>query len=116
LRVDWQTLRRLPLSGGIVFNFTALFTPVPEFRDEPYIPSLVLKILKEGKKNLMEYKSTWHVEHACVPALEAYEQEQVKKGWVKPENADETTWTVATLAESPYFPGWEAKWHRQQGS
>jgi len=67
LRVDWQTLRRLPLSAGVVFNFKALFTPVQEFRDEPYIPALLLKILKEGKKSLMEYKSTWHVEHVCVP-------------------------------------------------
>ena len=115
LRVDWQTLRRMPLSGGIVFNFKALFTPMQEFRDEPYVPSLVLKILKEGKKNLMEYKNTWHVEHVCIPELEKYEKEQVVKGLVRPENPDETTWTVTTLAESPYFPGWEEKWHRQQG-
>ncbi|KAL9586218.1 MAG: hypothetical protein Q9212_001043 [Teloschistes hypoglaucus] len=33
LRVDWQTLRRLPLSGCIIFNFKALFTPVEEFRE-----------------------------------------------------------------------------------
>ncbi|KAL8899947.1 MAG: hypothetical protein Q9207_005937 [Kuettlingeria erythrocarpa] len=32
LRVDWQTLRRLPLSGAIIFNFKALFTPIEEFR------------------------------------------------------------------------------------
>ena len=32
LRVDWQTLRRMPLSGGIIFNFKALFTPITEFR------------------------------------------------------------------------------------
>jgi hypothetical protein len=115
LRVDWQTLRRLPLSGGIVFNFKALFTPVQEFRDEPYIPALLLKILKDGKKNLMEYKNTWHVEHVCLPELEEYDREQVTKGLVKPDNADEKTWNVATLAESPYFPGWEEKWHRQQG-
>lgn len=115
LRVDWQTLRRLPLSGAIVFNFKALFTPLPEFRDEVYIPSLVLKILKEGKKSLMEYKSTWHVEHVCIPVLQAYEREQVASGLVKPEKADQVKWEVATLAESPYFPGWEEKWHRQQG-
>ena len=115
LRVDWQTLRRLPLSGGVVFNFTALFTPVREFRDEPYIPALVLKILKEGKKTLMEYKNTWHVEHICIPELEKYAREQVEKGLVRPENADEEEWNVATLKESPYFPGWEKKWHRQQG-
>jgi hypothetical protein len=115
LRVDWQTLRRLPLSAAIVFNFKAIFTPVTEFRDEPYIPELLLKILKEGKKNLMEYKNTWHVEHACIPVLEMYAEEQRANGWVKPEKGDEETWNVATLAESPYFPGWREKWHRQQG-
>jgi hypothetical protein len=115
LRVDWQTLRRLPLSGGVVFNFTALFTPVQEFRDEPYIPALLLKILQEGKKNLMEYKGTWHVEHVCIPELERYAKEQVAKGWVRPEKEGETEWNVATLNESPYFPGWQEKWHRQQG-
>ncbi|KAG0650659.1 hypothetical protein D0Z07_2545 [Hyphodiscus hymeniophilus] len=115
LRVDWQTLRRLPLSAGIVFNFKALFTPVQEFRDEPYIPALLLKILKDGKKSLMEYKNTWHVEHACIPELEKYAEEQVKKGLVVPSSPDEESWTVATLQQSPYFPGWEEKWHRQQG-
>lgn len=40
LRVDWQTLRRLPLSSAIVFNFKAVFTPVTEFRDEAHIPAL----------------------------------------------------------------------------
>ncbi|CAG8950478.1 hypothetical protein HYFRA_00006974 [Hymenoscyphus fraxineus] len=114
LRVDWQTLRRLPLSGGVVFNFTALFTPVQEFRDEPYIPALVLKILKQGKKSLMEYKNTWHVEHVVIPELEKYAKEQVENGMVRGENEGEE-WDVATLEENPYFPGWEEKWHRQQG-
>lgn len=115
LRVDWQTLRRLPVSGGISFNFKALFTPVTEFRDEPYIPALLVKILKEGKKSLMEYKSTWHVEHVCIPALEAYAEDQKRKGWVIPENPGEDGWNVSTLSESPFFPGWRRKWHRQQG-
>ena len=109
LRVDWQTLRRLPLSAGIVFNFKAVYTPVTEFRDEPYIPSLLLKILKEGKKSIMEYKNTWHVEHVCIPALEEYEREQVARGLVQND------WVPSTLEESPYYPGWEEKWHRQQG-
>jgi hypothetical protein len=115
LRVDWQTLRRLPLSGGVVFNFTALFTPVQEFRDEPYIPALLVKIMKEGKKSLMEYKNTWHVEHVCIPELEKYMEEQVANGLVRPDDPSQDSWTVATLQESPYFPGWKEKWHRQQG-
>jgi hypothetical protein len=115
LRVDWQTLRRLPLSAAIVFNFKAIFTPITEFRDEPYIPALLLKILREGKKNIMEYKNTWHVEHACIPALEMYAEEQRVNRWVKPERENGEVWDVATLADSPYFPGWQEKWHRQQG-
>jgi hypothetical protein len=109
LRVDWQTLRRVPLSGAIVFNFKALFTNVAEFRDEPYIPSLILKVLRDGKKNLMEYKNTWHVEHVVIPALEEYEKEQVEKRSVK------RGWEPHTLEESPWFPGWEEKWHKKQG-
>ena len=109
LRVDWQTLRRLPLSGAIVFNFKALFTPVAEFRDEPFIPSLVTKILKEGKRSIMEYKNTWHVEHVCIPALEGYEKEQIAKGLVPRD------WEHHTLDDAPWFPGWQEKWKRQQG-
>nr|POE79531.1 hypothetical protein CFP56_07596 [Quercus suber] len=109
LRVDWQTLRRLPLSGAIVFNFKALFTPVIDFRDEPYIPSLLLKVLREGKRSLMEYKDTWHTEHVVIPALERFVTEQEAMGLV------EKNWEPHTLEESPFFPGWEEKWHRMQG-
>ncbi|GLA22687.1 hypothetical protein M752DRAFT_56366 [Aspergillus phoenicis ATCC 13157] len=109
LRVDWQTLRRLPLSAAIVFNFKALFTPVSEFRDEPGVPALTLKILKEGKKNLMDYKGTWHVEHVVIPKLEEWAKEQEDKGHV-PKN-----WQVSTLDDSPWYKGWQEKWHRQQG-
>lgn len=104
LRVDWQTLRRMPLSGGIVFNFKALFTPMTEFRDEPYVPSIVLKILNEGKENLMKYKGTWHVEHVAKPMMEEYERWQVETGLI------EGDWKVQTLEENPFFKGWERKW------
>jgi hypothetical protein len=109
LRVDWQTLRRLPLSASIVFNFKAVFTPVAEFRDEPGVPALIAKVLKEGKQNLMDYKGVWHVQHVILPKLEEWAKEQEEKGLVPKD------WQVATLDDSPWFKGWEAKWHRQQG-
>ncbi|KAI3324306.1 alpha-1,2-mannosyltransferase [Xylariaceae sp. AK1471] len=109
LRVDWQTLRRLPLSGAIVFNFKALFTPIEEFRDEAYVPSLILQVLKHGKQNLMKYKDTWHTEHVVIPALEEYRREQEERGLI------EKDWVPNTLEESPWFPGWEKKWRAQQG-
>jgi hypothetical protein len=102
LRVDWQTLRRLPRSKAIVFNFKALFTPLAEFRNEPYIPKLVLKVLREGNKNVMKYKGTFHIEHKVIPALEEWSAEQAEKGWVPKD------WQERTLDEDPFFPGWEA--------
>jgi hypothetical protein len=69
----------------------------------------LLKVLNEGKKSLMDYKSTWHVEHVVKPAMERFHKEQVEKGLV-PED-----WEPHTLEESPWYPGWEEKWHRRQG-
>lgn len=109
LRVDWQTLRRLPLSASVIFNFKAVFTPIPEFRDEPGVPGLVAKVLREGKKSLMQYKGVWHVQHVILPNLEKWAKEQEEKGLV-PKN-----WEAATLDDSPWYKGWEEKWHRQQG-
>ncbi|KAI8661269.1 hypothetical protein NCS55_00996800 [Fusarium keratoplasticum] len=103
-RVDWQTLRRLPLSGAIVFNFKAFFTPVTSLKDEPYVPSLSLKVISDSKENLVRYKSVWHVEHILKPALAEYERYQIENGIM------EKDWQHQTLPESPFFRGWEAKW------
>ncbi|KAJ5738622.1 hypothetical protein N7493_001777 [Penicillium malachiteum] len=109
LRVDWQTLRRLPLSGAVVFNFKALFTPITEFRNERYVPSLILKVLSEGNEAILKYKSTWHVEHVVKPTLAEYERYQKENGLM------EENWEPETLAESPFFPGWEEKWKLSTG-
>jgi hypothetical protein len=108
LRVDWQTLRRLPVSGAIAFNYKALFSPLKQLRKEPYIPSIALKVLKEGKENIMSYKGTQRIEEVLVPTLERYSQEQVDQGIV-PVN-----WEVRTLDESPFFPGWKQMWIAEQ--
>ncbi|KAI1429828.1 alpha-1,2-mannosyltransferase [Xylaria sp. FL1777] len=109
LRVDWQTLRRIPLSGGIVFNFKALFTPIEEFRDEAYIPSLLLQVLHHAKENLMKYKHAPHMKHLVVPLLKQYEMEQKASGLMDKD------WDARTLDEHPLYPQWEKKWHAQQG-
>ncbi|XP_006458276.1 hypothetical protein AGABI2DRAFT_63838 [Agaricus bisporus var. bisporus H97] len=101
LRVDWQTLRRLPKSRAIVFNFKALFTPVIHFREEPFIPHLVGTVLREAEKPFMEYKSTFHIAHKVIPALEVWAREQEEKGWVPKD------WASRTLEENPFYPGWQ---------
>ncbi|EGO21617.1 hypothetical protein SERLADRAFT_474213 [Serpula lacrymans var. lacrymans S7.9] len=100
LRVDWQTLRRMPRSQAIVFNFKALFTPLTHFRREPFVPKLLLKVLSEGQKSIMEYKGTWHVEHVVLPALKLWADEQEEHKWVPRD------WQVRTLDEDPFYPGW----------
>lgn len=92
-----------------MFNFKALFTPITAFRTEPYIPALLHKILLDGKKSMMEYKNTWHVEHVAVPALEEWKREQEDNGMT------EKGWMEETLEETPFFRGWEEKWHKEQG-
>lgn len=106
LRVDWQTLRRLPQSKAIVFNFKALFTPVTDFREEPYIPQLVARVLRDSQLRFKEYKGWGHLEHKLFPALDTWAQEQISRKMV-PEG-----WEERTLDEHPFYPGWKDKSNR----
>ncbi|KAE8412443.1 hypothetical protein BDV36DRAFT_304839 [Aspergillus pseudocaelatus] len=108
LRVDWQTLRRLPVSAAVVFSFKVLFTPVTQFQNEPYIPSLFLKNYREAKPNLLKHKNIWHTEATILPALELWEREQKEQGII-PED-----WQPATLDDYPYYPGWKERWEATQ--
>ncbi|KAL3467630.1 hypothetical protein BJX64DRAFT_283551 [Aspergillus heterothallicus] len=109
LRVDWQTLRRLPLSGAIVFNFKPVFTPMTNLREEPYIPALLYKQVTEGKKLITEPKVHKHLVPVVVEALKRWKEEQVENGLV------EKDWEEGTLKESPFYPGWEEMWKARGG-
>lgn len=109
LRCDAQTLRRLPISGAVVFNFKVIITPLEELRDEPYIPKLLYTILEGGKENLIDYKCDPNVKRVAMGALKDWAEEQVQRGIV------ERDWEVGTLEESPFFRGWREKWASQQG-
>ncbi|OQU96983.1 hypothetical protein CLAIMM_02988 [Cladophialophora immunda] len=109
LRCDWQTLRRLPLSGAIVFNFKAVFTPITELRDEPYIPSLLYKQITAGNPLLTEPKVHAHIRPVVLDALQAWKKKQVEKGMIPSD------WVEETLAESPFYPGWEERWRKKIG-
>lgn len=108
LRVDWQTLRRLPLSGAMIFNFKAVFTPLGDLRNEPYVPALLHKQLSEGKENLVSWRTHSNTKQVVLDSLKSWAEEQVKGGVVQPN------WEVATLAETPFYPGWEERWLAKQ--
>ncbi|KAM7210510.1 Protein of unknown function (DUF3445) domain containing protein [Rhypophila decipiens] len=109
LRCDAQTLRRLPISGAVVFNFKVVITPLDELREEPYIPRLLYTILEGGKENLIEYKCHPNVRRVAMETLKIWAEEQEERGIV------ERDWEVGTLEESPFFKGWREKWATQQG-
>jgi hypothetical protein len=109
LRVDFQTLRRLPLSGAIVFNFKVIFTPLEALREEPYIPSLSRKQLGEGNPRLIAKKASPRMKAIAMDALEIWEEEQVQQGMIP------KSWVPETLEESPFYPGWEDDWSKRVG-
>lgn len=110
LRCDWQTLRRLPCSGAVAFNFKAVFTPLSRLRTEPFVPALLATVLREGKPALVvPHKAVGHVRELVLPVLDGWAEEQVEEG-VVPRG-----WEAGTLDEHPFYPGWEERWRAEQG-
>ncbi|KAH6652264.1 hypothetical protein BKA67DRAFT_626947 [Truncatella angustata] len=101
LRCDWQTVRRLPMSGAMIFNFKAVFTPLAELAREPYVPALLHRVITQGDEKLIEYKMEKHVANIASEYCEKWARQQEEDGLV------EKDWTVGTLEQSPFFPGWE---------
>ncbi|KAI4599581.1 hypothetical protein KJ359_002028 [Pestalotiopsis sp. 9143b] len=101
LRCDWQTLRRLPLSGAVVFNFKAVFTPLADLAAEPYVPALLHRVVTQGDKRLIDYKMEKHVLDIAAEHLGRWARKQEEDGLV------EEGWEVGTLEQQPFFPGWQ---------
>lgn len=80
-----------------------------ELRGEPYIPALLYKQVTEGKKLITEPKVHKHLLGVVLGALQEWKREQVGRGVV------EKGWEEATLAESPFYPGWEEVWRDRGG-
>ena len=57
VRIERQTLRRLPKSQAIIFTNHPVFYSLEEMQDEPMIPSLLKKILYEGPEDILKYKN-----------------------------------------------------------
>ncbi|KAK4235397.1 hypothetical protein C8A03DRAFT_46467 [Achaetomium macrosporum] len=81
--------------GAVVFNFKAVLTRLEQLRDEPFVPALLGTVLREGKRELVEYKCEKHVRRVAMEALDSWAAEQVEHGIVPAD------WDVGALAESP---------------
>jgi len=56
LRVERQTLRRLPKSGAVVFTIRTYIVPIEEVVKEPGVPERLASAIKSWGKDIAEYK------------------------------------------------------------
>lgn len=57
IRVERQTLRKLPKTRAVIFTNHPVFYSIEEMKDEPMVPSLLRKILYEGPQDIIKYKN-----------------------------------------------------------
>ncbi|EJU05052.1 hypothetical protein DACRYDRAFT_104940 [Dacryopinax primogenitus] len=82
LRIDRQTFRKLPRTKAIIFGVHPFLRPMSEPASLPLMPSLLLRVLTESNRAMLEYKSIARFERALIPWLRQAEAEQVRKGLI----------------------------------
>lgn len=56
VRVERQTLRKLPRTQSVIFTNHPVFYSLGEMQDEPMVPSLIRKIIYEAPSEIIKYK------------------------------------------------------------
>lgn len=101
VRVERQTLRRLPKSQAIIFTNHPIFYSIEEMKDEPLVPSLIRKIIYEAPEGICKYKNFQSFRDHILPYLNKLVDRQIEKGLITEETP------VKTLPTYPfaYFLG-----------
>ncbi|ABN67788.2 predicted protein [Scheffersomyces stipitis CBS 6054] len=79
-RSERQSLRRLPISGGVVFTIRTYFIPITELCDEPHIPRRLLNGINSWSDDVEEYRGYHKYKDILLPYLEKRAEEQEKEG------------------------------------
>lgn len=85
VRVERQTLRKLPKSQAIIFTNHPTFYNVEEMKDEPLVPSLIRKILFEAPEDIIKYKSFEIYRDHIASYLDDLIKRQLDLGIIKPD-------------------------------
>ncbi|KAK9453101.1 hypothetical protein V1511DRAFT_505645 [Dipodascopsis uninucleata] len=86
IRVCRQTLRRLPKSQAIIFSNHPIFYSIEEMKDEPFVPSILKKVIYEGPEKILKYKSFEKFDTHLMPYIDSLIQRQYDLGIIKPED------------------------------
>lgn len=85
VRVERQTLRRLPRTEAIIFTNHPIYYSIEEMKDEPMVPSLLKKIIYEGPEDILKYKNFEMVRDKLTPYLDDLIQRQKDLGIITNE-------------------------------
>ncbi|KAJ3723415.1 hypothetical protein FB446DRAFT_665726 [Lentinula raphanica] len=80
LRTERQTLRRLPLSGAIVFTIRTYLFPVEELAKEPGIPARMASAMRSWPEDVRRYKGNGLYEKVMLEYLDKAAEEQLRAG------------------------------------
>ncbi|KAI5951176.1 hypothetical protein KGF54_004250 [Candida jiufengensis] len=112
VRVERQTLRRLPKTQAIIFTNHPVFYSIEEMKDEPMIPSLIKKILYEGPEDILKYKNFEMIRDKLSPYLDSLIERQISMGIITNETPLKTQpnypfayWVKDNKTQSE-FEGW----------
>lgn len=83
VRVERQSLRRLPKSKAIIFTNHPVYYSIEEMKDEPLIPSLIKKMMFEAPEDIIKYKNFEAIRDYITPYLDGLIQRQIDLGIIK---------------------------------
>lgn len=110
VRVERQTLRRLPKSRAIIFTNHPIFYSIDEMKDEPLVPSLIKKIIYEAPEGIIKYKNFQVIRDHISSYLDGLINRQVEKGIIEKDTPLKTlpTYPFAFWAKTDfdYVNGW----------
>lgn len=102
VRVERQTLRRLPRTRAIVFSNHPVFYRICDMQDEPGIPSILIKFITEAPGEIMEYKDVHTYRDHLLPYLKSLEQRQYDLGIIPQD------YVPATRPDYPFKDGFKS--------
>lgn len=111
IRVERQTLRRLPKSNAVIFTNHPCFYSIDEMKDEPMVPSLLRKIVTEGPEKIVRHKNFNVLNTRVLSYLDGLIQSQIQRGLITEDQPIRTlpTYPFAHWVHNPVsaMQGWK---------
>ncbi|ETW76689.1 hypothetical protein HETIRDRAFT_37752, partial [Heterobasidion irregulare TC 32-1] len=90
LRMERQTLRRLPKTGAIIFTIRTYVVPVEELVKEVGVPGRMASAIRSWPDDVAGYKSRSSYAHHVLPYFDECHRRQVEEGLLKADDQPQT--------------------------